>query len=79
LQTPASLRSDIFTSRRNSPFTSPEYAHATQASYLSEKYAQLALSNYYRGAISVEQLADYLNVSVKNVPGIEYYILRKTS
>jgi Zn-dependent peptidase ImmA (M78 family) len=53
--------------------------HATQATYLSEKYAQLAFSQYYRGAISVERLADYLNVSVKNVPGLEYYVLRKTS
>lgn len=53
--------------------------HATQATYLSEKYAQLAFSKYYRGGISVEQLADYLNVSVKNVPGIEYYVLRKTN
>jgi Zn-dependent peptidase ImmA (M78 family)/transcriptional regulator with XRE-family HTH domain len=53
--------------------------HATQATYLSEKYAQLAFSKYYRGGISVEQLADYLNVSVKNVPGIEYYVLHRTS
>ena len=53
--------------------------HATQATYLSEKYAQLAFSQYYRGAISVERLADYLNVSVKNIPGLEYYVLRKTS
>src|SRR5439155_9584126 len=49
--------------------------HATQATYLSEKYAQLAFSKYYRGGISVEQLADYLNVSVKNVSGLEYYVL----
>ena len=53
--------------------------YATQATYLSEKFAQLAFSKYYRGGISVEQLADYLNVSVKSVPGIEYYVLRKTS
>lgn len=53
--------------------------HATQATYLSERYAQLAFSQYYRGAISVERLADYLNVSVKNIPGLEYYVLRKTS
>jgi hypothetical protein len=53
--------------------------HATQATYLSEKFAQLAFSNYYRGAISVEQLANHLNVSVKNIPGLEYYVLRKTS
>jgi Zn-dependent peptidase ImmA (M78 family) len=53
--------------------------HATQATYLSPRYAELAFSQYYRGAISVDQLANYLNVSVKNVPGLEYYVLHKTS
>ena len=53
--------------------------YATQASYLGEKYMNLAFSSYYRGKISVEQLADYLNVSVKNVPGLEQFVLQKTS
>jgi len=48
--------------------------YATQASYLGEKYMSLAFSNYYRGKISVEQLADYLNVSAKNIPGLEQFI-----
>lgn len=53
--------------------------YATQASYLGEKYLNLAFSSYYRGKISVEQLADYLNVSVKNVPGLEQFVLQKNS
>jgi Zn-dependent peptidase ImmA (M78 family) len=53
--------------------------YATQASYLGEKYLNLAFSSYYRGKISVEQLADYLNVSVKNVTGLEQFVLQKTS
>jgi Zn-dependent peptidase ImmA (M78 family)/transcriptional regulator with XRE-family HTH domain len=52
--------------------------YATQASYLGEKYLSLAFSSYYRGKISVEQLADYLNVSVKNVAGLEQFVLQKT-
>jgi Zn-dependent peptidase ImmA (M78 family)/transcriptional regulator with XRE-family HTH domain len=51
--------------------------YATHASYLSERYARLAFSRYYRGAISMEQLAQYLNVSAKSVPGIEQFVLRK--
>ena len=51
--------------------------YATHASYLSERYARLAFSNYYRGTISMEQLADYLNVSVRTVPGLEQLVLRK--
>ncbi len=53
--------------------------YATQASYLGEKYMSLAFSNYYRGKISVEQLADYLNVSAKNIPGLEQFVLQKPS
>ncbi len=53
--------------------------YATHASYLSEKYAQLAFGNYYRGAISLEQLASYLNVSAKSIPGLEQFVLQKLS
>jgi Zn-dependent peptidase ImmA (M78 family)/transcriptional regulator with XRE-family HTH domain len=53
--------------------------YATQATYLSERYAKLAFSNYYRGSISVDQLAEYLNISVKSVAGLEPFILQKTS
>ena len=51
--------------------------YATHASYLSERYARLAFSNYYRGSISVDQLASYLNISVKSVPGVEQCVLQK--
>ena len=53
--------------------------YLTHASYLSERYASLAFSSYYRGAISVERLADYLNVSVKSVAGLEQAILQKAA
>lgn len=51
--------------------------YLTHASYLSERYAKLAFSSYYRGAISVEKLADYLDVRVKSIPGLEQVILQK--
>lgn len=49
----------------------------THAAYLSDQYARLAFSNFYRGAISVDQLADYLNASVKSIPGLEQAILQR--
>ena len=45
--------------------------YATQGSYLGEKYLKLAFGKYYDGSISIEQLADHLNVKVSNVPGME--------
>ena len=39
--------------------------------YLGERYLETAFSRYYQNRISVEQLADYLGVKVKNVPGME--------
>lgn len=51
--------------------------YLTQASYLGEKYLRLAFSKYYQGAISVEQLADYLNVKTGSIPGLEPLVFRK--
>ncbi len=51
--------------------------YLTHASYLSERYADLAFGRYYRGDISVEQLASYLNVSPKSVAGIEQVVLQR--
>lgn len=54
--------------------------YATQFTYLGEKFLNLAFSKYYTGRFSVEQLADYLNIKVKSIPGIEHLVLnRKTS
>jgi len=52
------------------------YYH-TVGTYLSDRYTRLAFSQYYRGHISADQLAGYLNVNVKNVPTFEEYMLRK--
>ena len=49
----------------------------TQATYLSQRYAQLAFSEFYRGAMPVEQLADFLSVKVKSVSGLEQALLKK--
>jgi len=45
--------------------------YLTQASYLGERYLRLAFGKYYDGQISIEQLADYLNVKVSSVAGLE--------
>ena len=39
--------------------------------YLGESYIELVFSRLYQNRISVEQLADYLGVKVKSVPGME--------
>ncbi len=45
--------------------------YANMVSYLGEGFVKLAFSRYYQGACTDEQLADYLNVKVRNLPGIE--------
>ncbi len=53
--------------------------YSTQATYLSERYASLAFSSYYRGAITPETLAGYLNVKVKSLPGLEQAVLQRAA
>lgn len=45
--------------------------------YLGARYLGTAFSRYYQNRISVEQLADYLGVKVKNVPGMESVLFPK--
>lgn len=47
--------------------------YATQAAYLGEHYLKLVLGKHYQGRISLEQVADYLGVKPKNVPGLEEF------
>jgi len=53
--------------------------YATKASYLGESYLRLAFSRYYQGGISIQQLADFLNVRVSSVPGLEQIVLQKAA
>lgn len=53
--------------------------YATQATYLGDKFLDLAFSKYYQGRFSVEQLADYLNVKVKSIAGLEEFVLKRGS
>lgn len=45
--------------------------YRTMGIYLGERYLGTAFSRYYQKRISDKQLADYLGVKVKNVPGME--------
>ena len=45
--------------------------------YLGDRYLETAFSRYYQNRISVEQLADYLGVKVKNIPGMEHLLLAR--
>jgi Zn-dependent peptidase ImmA (M78 family) len=52
--------------------------YATQAVYLGYKYMTLAFNKYYEGRVSREQLADYLNVKVKNISQLENAFLGRS-
>jgi Zn-dependent peptidase ImmA (M78 family) len=50
--------------------------YATQGTYFGERFLRLAFGKYYEGAISREQLAEYLNVPVRNLEGFEHAALQ---
>lgn len=43
--------------------------------YLGEKYINLVYSQYYLNKISVDNVAEYLNIKTKNLPTFEYIVL----
>lgn len=51
--------------------------YLTQASYLSDAYMRMAFGTYYRGAITLEQLAGYLNLKASSVSGLEQVVLER--
>jgi Zn-dependent peptidase ImmA (M78 family) len=53
--------------------------YATKASYLGEAFLRLAFGRYYQGAISIQQLADFLNIRVSRVPDLEQLFLQKAA
>lgn len=53
--------------------------YATQATYLGNKYLELAFSKYYQGQCTLPQLAGYLNIKAKSVVKLEQFMLGKTT
>lgn len=49
----------------------------TQYAYLGYKYMELAFNKYRQGECSIEQLADHLNVKVKQIPQFEELLLKR--
>ena len=49
----------------------------TRAVYLGYRFMELAFSRYYQGQCSIEELADHLNIKVKNLSRLEDCLLRK--
>jgi len=45
--------------------------YRNRKAYLGERYIEQTFSRYYQKRISIEELAEYLGVRVKNVPGME--------
>ena len=48
----------------------------TRAAYLGYRFMELAFSRYHHGRCSIEELAEHLNVKVKNLPGLEDRVFR---
>ena len=51
----------------------------TKVAYLGTRYIGLAFSKYHQNRISEPELADYLDVKVKNLPKLEDYFFRKAA
>ena len=49
----------------------------THAVYLGYRFIELAFSRHHQGQCSIEELAEHLNVKVKNLPRLEDGLLRK--
>jgi len=43
--------------------------------YLGDEYINLVYRRYYQNKITVDDVAEYLNVKAKNLPTFEYYVL----
>ncbi len=51
--------------------------YSTQGVYLGERYLETVFTRYYQKNISLRQVADYLDVKEKNVPGMENLLYTK--
>ncbi len=51
--------------------------YATQLTYLGDSFLNLAFGRYFQGACTAEQLAEYLDVNVRTLPGLEQSFLAK--
>lgn len=51
--------------------------YANMGVYLSDRYLDKAFSRYHQNQIGIDQLADYLGVKVKSVPGMEALVLSR--
>lgn len=49
----------------------------TRAVYLGYRFLELAFSRHHQGQCSIEELADHLNIKVKNLSRLEDCLLRK--
>ncbi|AEF86713.1 conserved hypothetical protein [Treponema primitia ZAS-2] len=63
---------EYFKRRKSKPGGNP---YLTKKAYLGETYITLAFSHYYEGKTSIEGLADYFGMAVKNISTFEGYTL----
>jgi Zn-dependent peptidase ImmA (M78 family) len=51
--------------------------YANMGVYLSDSYLERAFTRFHQNQIGIEQLADYLGVKVKSIPGMEAVLFRR--
>lgn len=51
--------------------------YLTRGAYLGVRYVEVVFSRYHQGRISVEEAADYLGDSTKNVPKMEEWLFKR--
>ena len=51
----------------------------TRAVCLGYRFMELAFSKYHQGQCSIEELAEHLNVKIKNLPELEDCLSRKAT
>ena len=51
--------------------------YSSKGAYLGERYIEVVFSRYHQGRISVDQVADYLDESNKNVPRMEEWLFKQ--
>lgn len=66
---------DEFEKKKSSKSPGGDY-YLTRMAYLGKTYINLAFSKYFQEKISIDGLADYLGIKVKNIPTFEDYCLR---
>lgn len=61
--------------KKRSESTGKGNYYYNQKAYLGDKYISLVYEKYYRGKITADTVADYLNIKARNLPTFEHLVM----